>query len=50
MHWACLDRYARSMPASTAPAGFVCPSCGDCIFPPDNLASPVADALRDYDE
>ena len=46
VHWACLDSYARSLPASTAPAGFLCPVCSESIFPPDNLVSPVADALR----
>jgi hypothetical protein len=46
-HWVCLDKYARSQAPSTAPAGYVCPSCSDCIFPPDNLVSPVADALRE---
>ena len=49
VHWACLDSYARSLPADTAPAGFVCPACpgSESIFPPDNLVSPVADALRE---
>ena len=52
VHWACLDAYARSLPADTAPAGFACPAGPGCgcpagsIFPPDNLVSPVADALR----
>ena len=46
VHWACLDSYARSLPASTAPAGFLCPVCSESIFPPDNLVSPVADARR----
>jgi len=46
VHWACLDSYARSLPADTAPAGFLCPACAESIFPPDNLVSPVADALR----
>ena len=50
VHWACLDSYARSLPASTAPAGFLCPVCSESIFPPDNLVSPVADALRKNNE
>jgi len=45
-HWACLDTYCRSLPASTAPAGYTCPACSQAIFPPDNLVSPVADKLR----
>lgn len=45
-HWVCLDKYARGMPSDTAPAGYTCPACNECIFPPDNLVSPVADQLR----
>eukprot|EP00095_Tigriopus_kingsejongensis_P000476 maker-scaffold1054_size66621-snap-gene-0.13 protein:Tk00476 transcript:maker-scaffold1054_size66621-snap-gene-0.13-mRNA-1 annotation:"zinc finger 1" len=45
-HWVCLDKYAREMPQDTAPAGYTCPTCQDCIFPAPNLESPVADALR----
>nr|ACO12228.1 Zinc finger protein-like 1 [Lepeophtheirus salmonis] len=45
-HWACLDKYARSLPSDTAPAGYVCQICSECIFPPDNLVSPIADELR----
>ena len=41
-HWVCLDRYARNLPGETAPAGYTCPTCQDCIFPPENLVSPVA--------
>ena len=36
----------RELPADTAPAGYACPNCQDCIFPPEKLVSPVADALR----
>uniref|UniRef100_A0A1B6LLX7 Zinc finger protein-like 1 homolog n=1 Tax=Graphocephala atropunctata TaxID=36148 RepID=A0A1B6LLX7_9HEMI len=46
-HWACLDQYARKMPATTAPAGYTCPSCKVGIFPPANLVSQVADVLRE---
>lgn len=46
-HWACLDRYARNQPATTAPAGYTCPVCGVCIFPQPKLVSPVADVLRE---
>ena len=35
------------MPSDTAPAGYTCPTCMECIFPPDNLVSPVADQLRE---
>ena len=45
-HWVCLDRYARNLPSDTAPAGYTCPTCQDCIFPPENLVSPVADELK----
>ncbi|XP_063221689.1 zinc finger protein-like 1 [Bacillus rossius redtenbacheri] len=46
-HWACLDQYARQLPATTAPAGYVCPSCKVGLFPAANLVSPVADVLRE---
>lgn len=45
-HWVCLDRYMRNLPTDTAPAGYACPSCQECIFPAEKLVSPVADALR----
>lgn len=45
-HWHCLDKYARDMPSDTAPAGYTCPKCQDCLFPPSNALSPVADALK----
>ena len=34
------------MPSTTAPAGYQCPKCKECIFPPVNLVSPVVDALK----
>lgn len=46
-HWACLDKYARELPATTAPAGYTCPTCKDRIFPDSKLVSPVADVLRE---
>lgn len=46
-HWACLDRFARELPVTTAPAGYTCPSCKACIFPQPKLVSPVADVLRE---
>ncbi|XP_070578448.1 zinc finger protein-like 1 homolog [Ptychodera flava] len=45
-HWECLDQYAKEFPANTAPAGYTCPTCKNGIFPPNNLVSPVADALK----
>jgi len=45
-HWSCLDQHCRSLPPSTAPAGYTCPGCSAPVFPPDNLVSPVADKLR----
>lgn len=46
-HWACLDKYARELPATTAPAGYTCPTCKERIFPDSKLVSPVADVLRE---
>ncbi|CAL8363022.1 unnamed protein product [Lota lota] len=46
-HWACLNEQASRLPLHTAPAGYQCPSCQGPVFPPPNLASPVADMLRD---
>ncbi|XP_013398399.1 zinc finger protein-like 1 homolog isoform X2 [Lingula anatina] len=45
-HWSCLNAYAQQLPANTAPAGYQCPACKTGIFPANNIASPVADALR----
>ncbi|XP_019501130.1 PREDICTED: zinc finger protein-like 1 isoform X2 [Hipposideros armiger] len=46
-HWACLNERAAQLPQNTAPAGYQCPSCSGPIFPPANLAGPVASALRE---
>lgn len=46
-HWACLDQFARQLPPTTAPAGYMCPSCKVGLFPANNLVSPVADVLRE---
>ncbi|KAL1110276.1 hypothetical protein AAG570_008353 [Ranatra chinensis] len=46
-HWNCLDQYARKLPDTTAPAGYVCPTCSEPIFPKSNVISPVAVALRE---
>ncbi|CDI97503.1 zinc finger protein 1 [Echinococcus multilocularis] len=45
-HWRCLDNYASQLPATTAPAGYECPSCSMCIIPLTNQGGPVAEALR----
>lgn len=45
-HFACLNQYAAQLPANTAPAGYTCPTCKSGIFPSSNMASPVADMLR----
>lgn len=45
-HFGCLNQYAQKLPANTAPAGYTCPTCKSGIFPPSNMASPVADMLR----
>lgn len=45
-HKKCLNERQKALPANTAPSGHSCPSCSAIIFPPPNLVSPVADALR----
>lgn len=45
-HWKCVDKYARQLPANTAPAGYTCPACQSGIFPASNVVSPVAESLR----
>uniref|UniRef100_A0A914HJQ5 Zinc finger protein-like 1 homolog n=1 Tax=Globodera rostochiensis TaxID=31243 RepID=A0A914HJQ5_GLORO len=45
-HWDCFDSRARQLPQTTAPAGYKCPSCLECIFPSENQSSPVVDKLR----
>ncbi|KAL8583767.1 hypothetical protein ACOMHN_000388 [Nucella lapillus] len=45
-HWLCLNRHCQQQPPNTAPAGYTCPSCHTCVFPPANLATPVAEAIR----
>ncbi|CAL9685834.1 unnamed protein product [Knipowitschia caucasica] len=46
-HWACLNNLASQLPQHTAPAGYQCPTCQSAIFPPSNLASPIADVLKE---
>uniref|UniRef100_A0A673FJ86 Zinc finger protein-like 1 n=1 Tax=Sinocyclocheilus rhinocerous TaxID=307959 RepID=A0A673FJ86_9TELE len=46
-HWSCLNELASRQPFYTAPAGYQCPTCQGPVFPPPNLASPVADMLRE---
>jgi len=45
-HKKCLNERQEALPPNTAPSGHSCPSCNTCIFPPQNLVSPVADSLR----
>ncbi|KAK6181431.1 hypothetical protein SNE40_009279 [Patella caerulea] len=47
-HWNCIDKYARSLPPNTAPAGYTCPTCNTGIFPPANMASPIADVVKTF--
>ena len=46
-HRECLNSWAEKFPAHTAPAGYKCPVCSEKIFPPPNLESPVAHALKE---
>ncbi|KAK7104767.1 zinc finger protein-like 1 [Littorina saxatilis] len=45
-HWLCLNQHCQQLPSNTAPAGYTCPTCNTCVFPPANLATPVAEAMR----
>ncbi|CAF1189988.1 unnamed protein product [Didymodactylos carnosus] len=45
-HWSCLNQYFQKLPLNTAPDGYQCPQCKQCIFPQANLVSPIADQLR----
>jgi len=46
--WKCLNEYAGSFPAHTAPAGFTCPNpiCKRRIIPQPNAGGPVVEAAR----
>ncbi|XP_008330563.1 zinc finger protein-like 1 [Cynoglossus semilaevis] len=46
-HWSCLNNFATQQPRHTAPAGYQCPTCQGPVFPPSNLASPIADVLKE---
>lgn len=46
-HWSCLNNLASRLPLHTAPAGYQCPVCQGPVFPPSNLASPIADVLKE---
>lgn len=46
-HWSCLNDLASRLPLHTAPAGYQCPSCQGPVFPPSNMANPVADMLKE---
>ena len=45
--WAALNHHFASLPSNTAPAGFKCPNCATGLFPQENQAGPVVDALRE---
>jgi len=45
--WDALNKHFKSLPATTAPAGYKCPNCSAGVFPAENQAGPVADALRE---
>jgi len=45
--WAALNNHFASLPPTTAPAGFKCPNCAAPLFPAENQAGPVVDALRE---
>lgn len=45
--WNALNQKFKELPATTAPAGYKCPSCSGPVFPADNQAGPVADTLRE---
>ena len=45
--WNALNQKFKELPPTTAPAGYKCPVCGGPVFPSDNQAGPVADALRE---
>ncbi|CAL8107508.1 unnamed protein product [Calicophoron daubneyi] len=47
-HWDCLNNLVSQAPPTTAPAGFVCPSCGHPIIPQRNQGGPVAEDLRTF--
>ncbi|CAN9501638.1 unnamed protein product [Ophioblennius macclurei] len=46
-HWSCLNDLAARLPLHTAPAGYQCPTCQGPVFPPSNMANPVADVLKE---
>ena len=46
LHVACAEKFLLAYPAHTAPDGFFCPACHGPFFPPEMVASPVADQLR----
>ena len=47
-HAACMDKYYSTLPHNTAPAGFVCNTCSEPLFPPRHQGGPVSEALRSY--
>lgn len=45
-HKKCLEDRQSKLPPNTSMQGHKCPKCDTCIFPSQNLVSPVADSLR----
>jgi len=45
--WNALNSHFAKLPPTTAPAGYKCPITGDPLFPAENQAGPVAEALRE---
>ena len=45
--WPALSQKFSEYPANTAPGGFLCPVCSGPVFPSENQAGPVAEALRE---
>lgn len=46
LHVSCAEKFLLAYPTHTAPDGFFCPACHGTFFPPEMVASPVADQLR----
>ncbi|XP_016691613.2 zinc finger protein-like 1 isoform X2 [Gossypium hirsutum] len=42
IHTTCLVSHIKSFPPHTAPAGYVCPSCSICIWPPKSVKDPTS--------
>ncbi|XP_065325072.1 zinc finger protein-like 1 homolog [Gordionus sp. m RMFG-2023] len=47
-HADCLDQHYSTLPNTTAPNGYTCPTCKECIFFSNNVKSPLAENLRNH--